>query len=536
MSPGQPDQLLELGATNLGVIEELRLVFGPGMTAITGETGAGKTLLITALDLLVGGRADATVVGPYGDEAIVEARFLLGGEELVLERVVPRAGRSRAYANGRLATAATLSEYGQRLIEVHGQNGHTALSTVGAQRAALDLFGGIDLAPLVEARLCEHQLAEELVALGGSERERLREVELYRFQVDEIENAAIVSGTEDDELRDREQLLAGAGEHRERAAGAATLLGPDGPADQAVGEVLVALNQSAPLADLAERVRNVAAELGDIAAEARSFAESIEADPELLARVQERRRVLTDLRRKYGDSLSEVISYGDEVAARLAELEDHERLAAQLEQDIGQARAQTAKAGAKVGKARRRAAPKLADSVAQDLRELALPNARLDCAVGPDPGDHVEFSVSMNVGSPLLPLSKVASGGELARTMLALRLVLSADPATMVFDEVDAGVGGGAAQAVGAALARLGERRQVLVVTHLAQVAAFADQQVSVVKHDGSHAVTVTATTLDSDARVVELSRMLSGSPGSDSAREHAAELLGQAAARRVDA
>ncbi len=536
MSRSEPDQLLELAATNLGVIEQLRLLLGPGMTAITGETGAGKTLLITALDLLVGGRADATVVGPFGDEATVEGRFLFEGEELVLQRVVPRDGRSRAYVNGRLATASTLADYGERLIEVHGQHGHSALSSVATQRAALDLFGEVDLAPLVEARVRERELAAQLAALGGDERERLREVELYRFQADEIRDAAIASASEDEQLQDQEALLAGAGEHRENAASAAALLGADGPADEAVTKVLAALDQSAPLAALGGRIRDLAADLADIASEARSLSESIEADPETLARVQERRRVLTDLRRKYGDSLAEVMAYGDQVATRLAELEDHERLAAQLEADTADAKASTAKAGIKVGKARRIAAPKLAERGVVDLRELALPNATLECAVGPDPGDDVEFSVSMNVGSAPLPLSKVASGGELARTMLALRLVLSADPATMVFDEVDAGVGGAAAQAVGAALGRLGRRRQVLVVTHLAQVAAFADNQVSVVKDDAGSAVTVSATNLDPEARIIELSRMLSGSPESDSAREHAAELLAQASNQRVTA
>lgn len=526
----QPDQLLELAATNLGVIDHLGLVFGPGMTAITGETGAGKTLVLTALDLLTGGRAESSMVGPHGDEAVVEGRFLLEGEELVLQRVVPRDGRSRAYVNGRLATAATLAEHGGRLVELHGQHGHTALTTVAAQRAALDLYGRVDLAPLIDARLQERQLVAELAELGGDERERVRQVELYRFQVDEIDAAAIVSPDEDDELRRLEEMLAGASDHRDTAHRIASLLGADGPADDALSASLQAVGHGEVFTDLAMRLRDVAAELADIASEARRLSETIEADPARLDEIQQRRRLLTELRRKYGDTLEDVLEYRGETAARLAELEDHDRRAHEIEAQLTEARDQIVKAAARIGKARRKAAPKLAAEVTANVRELALPNASVECTVGDDPGDDVSILVSMNAGTALQPLAKVASGGELARTMLALRLVLSSDPATMVFDEVDAGVGGSAAQAVGSALGRLGRERQVLVVTHLAQVAAFADNQVTVVKQDDGSMVSVTASALDGEARVVELSRMLSGSPDSDAARRHATELLEAAA------
>ncbi len=529
----EQNQLVELAATNLGVIQQLSLVFGPGMTAITGETGAGKTLVVTALDLLIGGRADGALVGPHGDEAVVEGRFLIDGEELVLQRVVPRDSRSRAYVNGRLATAATLAEHGERLVELHGQHGQTALTTVSAQRGALDLYGGIDLAPLVAARLHERDLQEQLVALGGDERARIREIQLARYQVEEIDAAGIESPDEDTRLQVLELSLAGATTHREQIALGVELLSADGPADAAISEVLAAVANSEPLTDLAARVRDLSAELNDVASEFRAAEERVEADPERLAEVQERRRQLTDLRRKYGDTLADVLAYRDETAARLEILEDHERLAGEIDGLLGEAKAATAKVAAKVGKARRKAAPALAAEVETHVRELALSNAQLECRVGEGPGDDVEFAVSMNLGAPLQPLARIASGGELARTMLAMRLVLSADPATMVFDEVDAGVGGAAAQAVGAALGRLGSTRQVLVVTHLAQVAAHADNQVVVAKSDDGSMVSVTATALDPEARIVELSRMLSGSPDSSSARDHAAELVDAAARRR---
>lgn len=524
------DQLLELAATNLGVIERLSLVFGPGMTAITGETGAGKTLVVTALDLLVGGRAEARLVGPHGDEAVVEGRFLHDGDELVLQRVIPRSGRSRAYVNGRLATVATLAEHGAQLVELHGQHGQTALTSTAAQRAALDIHGDVDLQPLVAARLRERELADQLVALGGDERERLREMQLARFQVEEIDAAGITAPGEDDALRLLEADLAGATSHREAVQFAAGLLGSDSAADDAVARALTALEAHEPLSQLAERVRSLAAELTDVAAEVRDANERFEDDPEQLAAVQERRRVLTDLRRKYGETIGEVMAFRDETAARLAELEDRDRLAGEIDDMLAQAAEARRGAEAVVGAARRGAAPGLAAAVTDHVRELALPRAELAIEVGDDPGDDIEFQVSMNAGAALQPLAKVASGGELARTMLALRLVLSAEPATMVFDEVDAGVGGAAAQAVGEALGRLGTDRQVLVVTHLPQVAAHADNQVTVVKSDDTSMVSVTASVLDEETRVVELSRMLSGSPDSTSAREHAAELLNEAA------
>ncbi len=529
MTPHEPDRLIELAATNLGVIGHLGLVFGPGMTAITGETGAGKTLLLTALDLLMGGRADASVVGPHGDEAVVEARFLFDGDELVLQRVVPKDGRSRAYVNGRLATAANLSEYATQLVELHGQHGHTALTAASAQRNALDRFGDIDLSGLVQARLAEQSIVEQIEALGGDSRARLRELELLRFQVEEIEAAGIVSADEDDLLRQEEELLGGASGHQAAIALAAERLGSDGPADTALSEVLAALEGREVFGSVESRVRDIAAVLADVAAEARDLSEQIDDDPQRLAEVQERRRTLTGLRRKYGETLEEVLSYFAECGQRVEELENRDLLAEELEAAREVAKAATAEAARVVGAARRAAAPKLAKAVQKHVRTLALPNAQVECAVGEDPGDHVVFGVSMNKGAPVQPLARIASGGELARTMLALRLVLSADPATMVFDEVDAGVGGAAAQAVGAALAELGEQRQVLVVTHLAQVAAHADNHITVVKDDKAKMVSVSASVIDHEARVVELSRMLSGSPGSQSAQEHAAELLASA-------
>jgi DNA repair protein RecN (Recombination protein N) len=278
---------------------------------------------------------------------------------------------------------------------------------------------------------------------------------------------------------------------------------------------------------VADRLRSLLEELHDVASELRSTGESIEDDPEELATVRARRQGLRELCRKYGDTLTEVIAYRDEVASRLAELEGFEARAAALAGEREGAVAAERAAAAAVGAARRAAAPRLAAAVEEHLAELAMPHAHVEIAVGDDdPGDDVAFLLAANPGSPPLPLARVASGGELARSMLALRLVLTEAPDTLVFDEVDAGIGGTAAIAVAGSLARLGERHQVLVVTHLAQVAAAADRHLVVAKSVTDDMTTAAVSVVDGEDRLEEIARMLSGRADSASAREHAAELL----------
>jgi len=523
----------ELAVTDLGVIAELSLVLGAGMTALTGETGAGKTLVVEAIELLVGGRADPLVVRPGADQAVVEGRFHTADDEVVLRRVVPREGRSRAYVDGRLATVAELAEVGRRLVDLHGQHAHQSLLATAVQRHALDRFGGTDLEPLRRARKELAVLDERLAALGGDERERAREIDLLRYQLAELDAAGLTGPDEDEALDAEEDLLADALAHREAAEAAVAALTTDGGAGEAVATALGAIDDRAPFADAERRLRAVSAELTDLSSELRSLGESIEDDPARLAAIRERRHLLRDLRRKYGDTLVEVLAFRDSAAGRLAELEARDANAATLDAERAAAIEAVLTAERQVGHARRAAAPELARAVQANLIDLALARARLDIEVGADPGDEVIFRLAANPGSPPLPLAKVASGGELARTMLALRLVLSEAPGTLVFDEVDAGVGGEAALAVGRSLAALGSDHQVLVVTHLPQVAAFADAQVVVAKHVEGEVTATTTTVLDPAARVVEVSRMLSGSPDSATARRHAEELLAAAASQR---
>jgi DNA repair protein RecN (Recombination protein N) len=544
--------LVELAVRDLGVIAELRLLLGGGMTVVTGETGAGKTMVVDAIELLVGGRADPMLVRTGAEEAWVEGRFVRGEganeaadapDEVVVARAIPRSGRSRAYIDGRLATVSELAHLGALLVDLHGQHAHQSLLHSSAQRDALDRFGDIDLAPLRAARVAVHDLVDQLAGMGGDERSRARELDLVRYQVEEIDAAAITGPDEDDELEAEEDVLADAAAHREAAAAAVAALSGDGDdattdgvasAAGAVGAAVGAVAGRRPFAPAEERLRALAAEVVDVAAELRAGGEAIDQDPERLERVRERRHLLRELRRKYGESLADVIAEGDRLQARLAELEDHDRRAAELDGELARAREVEAAAAADVAAARRAAAPELAARIQENLVDLAMPKAVVAIEVGGhDPGDDVEVQLAANPGTAPLPLAKVASGGELARTMLALRLVLTDAPPSLVFDEVDAGIGGRAALAVGRALARLGHEHQVLVVTHLPQVAAYADAQVSVAKQSDEVATVSHANLLDDGERVIELSRMLSGQPDSDAARVHAAELLATAAGER---
>lgn len=525
--------LVELAVRDMGVIEDVRVLLGPGMTALTGETGAGKTLVVDAIELLVGGRADAALVRTGAPEAWVEGRFHDGADEVVLARAIPTTGRSRAYVNGRLATVATLAEWGERLVDLHGQHAHQSLLARSVQRAALDRFGGIDLAELDEARAHLRHLDDQLATLGGDDRARAREIDLLRFQVAELAAAALAGPDEDTSLDAEETVLSDAVAYQESAAAAVQALTDDGGAADGVGAAIAAISARAPFAGAEARLRSLAADLVDVAAELRATGEAIADDPERLAAVRERRQLLHDLRRKYGETLADVLAFAEEAEARLAELEQHDRRAGELDVARREALAAVTRAAETVATGRRAAAPALAEAVEAHLGALAMARARLSVEVaGAPPADEVAFMLAANPGAAMAPLAKVASGGELARAMLALRLVLAAGPPTLVFDEVDAGIGGEAAVAVGRSLARLASGQQVLVVTHLPQVAAFADAHVRVTKQTDEDHTVARIEHLDDEQRVVELSRMLSGQPDSQTARDHATELLAEARQR----
>lgn len=544
--------LAELHVRDLGLIEDLTLVFGPGMTALTGETGAGKTLLVEAIELLMGERADPVLVRAGAEEARVEGRFAPDVEgdtasdevgELVLARVVPRTGRSRAYVDGSMASAAELVARAEGLVDLHGQHAHQSLLRPSEQRSALDRHAGIDTSPLVAGRARLVAIESALEALGGDERSRERELDLLRFELAEIDKAGVDDAGEDLRLEAEEQRLASATTARLAGEEAVEALREDGGVSDTVGRARARLAGHVDFGDIAERLVSLAAELDEVSTDLRHRVESVVEDPQRLDAVAERRRVLADLCRRYAPStggatvanLTAVLERRADTAARLAEIEHHAERVAELEGQRRQALTAIEEETARLGRERRAGAPRLAEAIESRLKTLALPRARFEIAFDDeDPGgESATFLLAANAGQPPLPLAKVASGGELSRTMLAARLVLSSAPATLVFDEVDSGVGGEAALAVGRALGELAAHHQVLVVTHLPQVAAFADRQIAVSKMERAGRTVATARTLDDEERVVELSRMLSGQPESATARDHAEELLAVATRTR---
>lgn len=536
--------LTELRVRDLGIIEDLSVVLGPGLTAVTGETGAGKTLVMTALALLGGARADAAVVRGGASEAQVEGRFVDAvGVETVLARVVPADGRSRAYIDGRLATVAELAERAGALVDLHGQHAHQSLLEPAVQVRLLDEFAGAPARDALDeyraARAAVRAAEAALGALGGDVGARMREADLLRFQVEELAAAGLEDADEAERLEAEEQILADAGAHRDALREAYEVL--TGPAVDAIGRAHGALANRAPFAGTADRLRGLQAEVADAAADLRSLLDQVVADPNRLAVVQERRRVLRELGRKYGASVAEMQAFAASATTRLHELEQHEGLAEAAEVRRVEALEAQAAAAQRLHEVRRAAAGALAGVAGERLVRLAMPSARLEVQVearepGEDGADRVTLLLAANAGEPLRPLARAASGGELSRAMLAIRVALmpsgSSDlPApVIVFDEVDAGIGGEAGVAVGQELAALALGAQVLCVTHLAQVAAFAHTHVVVEKRTTAGRTRAGAVVVDGEARVVELSRMLAGDGSSEHARRHAEELLGAAA------
>jgi len=526
--------LVELSIENLGIIENVRVSFDNGFTAFTGETGAGKTMLVEAINLVVGRRADVSVIRDGAEEARVEARFITktasGEVETILCRVLHREGRSRAYINDRMATVASLAEIGDELVDIHGQHAHQRLLSPSTQRNSLDQFGNVGTTELQTAREAVTHIDANLAALGGDEKSRVREIDLLQFQCDEIESSRITSPDEDFQLSQEEDLLTDIVRHQESLQKIVSLLSDDGAVVDLLGQAVSAIAPVTSLPTLSERIRSLAAEAKDVSDTVRDAAEGSEHDPVRLEEIRVRRQSLRDLMRKYGDSLTDVMAFGAEARQRLDELTGYSERVTELEKAKAVALRHLMVCQKEVGNARRAAAPKLATAVQKRLRQLALPNATVQVAVGDlesDPaGESVVFMLAANPGSAPQPIAKVASGGELARVMLALRLVLTGDPATMVFDEVDAGIGGEAAVAVATALRELGSDHQVIAVTHLAQVAASAHGQVAVSKSVKGGKTFGAATRVGESERASEIARMLSGGVADESANAHARDLL----------
>jgi DNA repair protein RecN (Recombination protein N) len=542
--------LRELHISGLGVIEDLDLELHPGLNVLTGETGTGKTMVTVGLQLALGLRGSASMVRSGASAARVQARFdaprsaLEAGwaedGEVVLARSVSAEGRSAARIGGQLAPMSALAGLASQLVEIHGQHDGQHLLTSQAQTLFIDRFAGGDHLRAVEGlareheglRVCRAQLAE----LDERERDREREMDLLAYQVREIEAAAPLPG-EGVVLKGEEARLAHAERLLERASAAErTLAADEGASDvlrAASAELHAAAEVDPAAGELAERALDLSAGAAELAREVREYRERLDLDPARLDEVRERIAALGVLQRKYGEGEAEVLAFLERAKAALVELAGAGEERTRLEREVAQRSERVAVLAAAVSDGRARAAPELVLALQDEFRELGMGGATIEINLTPNVevtsggAERGEFMFSGGPGQSVSPLAKVASGGELSRTMLACRSVLVDldDIPTLVFDEVDAGIGGKAGVAVGRRLAKLAGGRQVVVVTHLPQIASFADRHLRVRKVGGRASVEA----LDDAARVSELSRMLAGLPGSEAAAAHAEELLVQA-------
>jgi DNA repair protein RecN (Recombination protein N) len=559
----------EIYIRDLGVIQEARLSFGPGLTVITGETGAGKTMVLSALGLLLGERSDSSSIRRGQEQAFVEGRWFLksntdaatqvaerlaeaGAEisdgELIMNRSVSSEGRGRASVSGKAAPINLLSELGEKLVVVHGQSDQIRLKSAAAQREALDQFAGVaqllaDYQSHFQAwKLSSQKLNEIQSALD----ERAREAAQLRAAVDELEAADPKPG-EDQELTDKANRLTHVEELRIAASAAHEAISSetfDGATD-AIGLIGIArraLEQVSAhdleLEKIAESLKQLGYQLNDVSAEISGYLDGLDGDSAReLETIQERRAVLNTLLRKYGPTLEDVINMRATASDRLLELDSSSDLIEQMQQQFEQEHQAMTLAAEKLSAARSKAAKQLAEQVTAELAALAMAGSTLVVDVveaaefGAFGKDQVSIQLSSYPGAEPRPLGKGASGGELSRIMLAIEVVLaqSEQAPTFIFDEVDAGVGGAAAIEVGRRLAMLAKQAQVIVVTHLAQVAAFANQHLRVLKNSTDEFTATDVVALNNEDRVNELARMLSGMPESDSGRTHAAELLDKA-------
>jgi DNA repair protein RecN (Recombination protein N) len=580
--------LEEIRIGSLGVIEASTLELGPGLTVITGETGAGKTMIVTALGLLLGGRADTGAVRSGARtarvEGVVSVRGLPGfaaaveeaggqveDDLVVLARNVSAEGRSRAFVGGASVPVSVLAEVAEPLVAVHGQSDQHRLLRARAQREALDRFGGAEIAALAERYTVLHDrlgaVERELDEVVATARERAREADLLRFGLTEVEAVSPEPG-EDTALAAEEARLGYADTLRTAAEQAREALSsdqdqPDALATTSAARTLLdgVRDHDPEAGELADRLAEISYLLSDVAADVASYASRLETDPARLATVSERRAALTALTRKYGETIDEVLAWAEQSSRRLLDLDGTDERIDGLREERAGLREELGAAASALSNARAAAAARLADEVTAELTLLAMPDARVEVVVrqtevdGAAEGtrepllvdgrllrftasgvDEVEILLAANTGSEPRPLHKGASGGELSRVMLALEVSLAGTSPvpTFVFDEVDAGVGGRAAVEIGRRLAQLAQGAQVLVVTHLPQVAAYADRHVVVEKSSDGSVTTSGLTVLGPDERERELSRMFAGMDESDTALAHARELLDAAQPARA--
>jgi DNA repair protein RecN (Recombination protein N) len=561
--------LIELRAENYAVIDHAIAAFGPGLNLLTGETGAGKSILVDALALLMGGKASAEVVRHGADKAVVSCVFestpgadaILEengidseGNEIILRREILATGKGRVFVNNQPATVAVLKLLAPELALVHAQTETFTSFDQAQQRILLDRFGGLSTDAVAEAHHRWRQASDKLDELIRGEQDRLRMVDLWSYQHKEIEQARLELD-EDAALETEKRVLANAEKLYAAAMGAFDQLYEGGASAEvalraALRNVEELARYDSRFMQAAEQVESARATLSDVSASLRDYAEHIDASPERLAEIEDRLAVLDRLKRKYGKTIAEVIAFGEDVARNLAEVEDRDEIVRQLRIELDSAAGAYRAAAGALSAERKAAASRLARLAEAQINSLAM-KVRFEIAVaaGEDPSDpsdqsewtahgwdHVEYRIATNPGEPLKPLDQIASGGEMSRVMLALKVSVeegaikpkkkTPTPRTLVFDEIDIGIGGRAAEAVGHKLKALSRGQQVLCVTHLPQIAAFADQHFLIDKRESDGRTKTQIRLLDQRASTHEVARMLSGAKVTETSLQHAAQMI----------
>jgi DNA repair protein RecN (Recombination protein N) len=534
-----------LAIRNLAVIESVAVDFEQSFNILTGETGAGKSILVEAVGLLLGGRATQDLIRTGEDIATVEAIFETeDGSELIVRREITSQGRSRAFINGALATAAALKDLANRLVELHGQHEHQQLLDPSQHLALLDTWAGLqnDRAQVAAAFTTVRGLREQLDRLRMDDRERAARLDLVEFQLGELQKANLQTGEDETLAADRQLLRSADTIHRLCAESYSELydtenaaLGALGRIWKRVGELAAIDPRFAPYLDARDGIKG---QLEDLAFTLRDFSAGIDASPARLQQVEDRLALIERLKRKHGGTLDQAIAYRDRLAAEHRALTGGQSSLAEIEQQLADAGRTFLAAAKRLSSSRRDAAPKFAAQVEGELADLAMERTKFEVRLttaaaeeqwseaGIDSG---ELFLSPNVGEDLRPLAKIVSGGELSRVMLALKTMAAADAGaakTLIFDEVDAGIGGRVATVVGQKLASLGERFQVLCITHLPQIAACGRSHFLIEKQVQGRRTVTTVNRLRGDDRVMEIARMMGGATAGEKAIESARELL----------
>ena len=555
--------LVELRAENYAVIDHAIAVFGPGLNLLTGETGAGKSILVDALALLMGGKASAEVVRHGAEKAVVACVFEATpgaeaileengidaeGNDIILRREILSTGKGRVFVNNQPATVAVLKQLAPELALVHAQTETLTSFDQAQQRILLDRFAGISTEAIGEAYARWRAAEARLTELVEGEQDRLRMVDLWSYQRKEIEAARLEAG-EDEALETEKRMLANAEKLYAAAMGAFEQLYEGGSSAEvmlraAVRNVEELARYDGRFAEAAQQLESARAVVGDVSGSLRDYAEGIDASPERLGEIEDRLADLDRLKRKYGHTVAEVIAFGEDVARKLAEVEDKDEILKALRADVDEAARAYRNTAESLHAERKTAAGKLGKLAEGQINSLAMKvRFAVDVGAGEKEADWtaagwdtVEYRIATNPGEPLKALDEIASGGEMSRVMLALKVSVeegaakpkkkSATPRTLVFDEIDIGIGGRAAEAVGQKLKALSRGQQVLCVTHLPQIAAFADQHFLIDKREADGRTKMQVRLLDDRARTHEVARMLSGAKVTDTSLQHAGQMI----------